>query len=90
MKIATKNFQHMFPLGYFILNFFLCFNLCLVNCHAKYKLVGTKLPEIFSSDHSYLFLKTIFTRSLRRNKYSYLRSKISVNFVPTCITYENW
>jgi hypothetical protein len=27
--------------------------------------VGTKLPEIFSSDYSYLFIKTIFTRSLR-------------------------
>jgi hypothetical protein len=68
-----------------------------VNCHAEYKLVGTKLSEIFSSDHSYLFLKTNFTSERRslvkivlRNKYSYLRSKISGNFVPTrCITIEN-
>jgi hypothetical protein len=55
----------MFPLGYFIFYFIKFFNLRSVNCHAEYKLVGTKLPEIFSSDHSYLFLKTIFTCSLR-------------------------
>jgi hypothetical protein len=55
----------MFPLGYFIFNFIEFFNLRSVNCHAEYKLVGTKLQEIFSSDHSYLFLKTIFTCSLR-------------------------
>jgi hypothetical protein len=51
----------MFPLGYFIFYFIEFFNLRSVNCHAEYKLVGTKLPEIFSSDYSYLFLKTIFT-----------------------------
>jgi hypothetical protein len=55
----------MFPLGYFIFYFIEFFNLRSVNCHAEYKLLGTKLPEIFSSDHSYLFLKTIFTCSLR-------------------------
>jgi hypothetical protein len=47
----------MFPLGYFIFYFIEFFNLRSVNCHAEYKLVGTKFPEIFSSDHSYLFLR---------------------------------
>jgi hypothetical protein len=62
VKIATKNFQQNVSTIFYFIEFF---NLCSVNCHAEYKLVGTKLPEIFSSDHSYLFLKTIFTCSLR-------------------------
>jgi hypothetical protein len=62
VKIATKNFQQNVSTIFYFIEFF---NLCSVNCHAEYKLVGTKLPETFSSDHSYLFLKTIFTCSLR-------------------------
>jgi hypothetical protein len=99
VKIAAGNFLtfSLFTNDYSSISFIEFFNLRSVNCHAEYKLVGTKLSEIFSSDHSYLFLKTIFTRSLRslvkivlRNKYSYLRSKISGNFVPTrCITIDN-
>jgi hypothetical protein len=52
VKIATKNFQQNVSTIFYFIEFF---NLCSVNCHAEYKLVGTKLPETFPPDHSYLF-----------------------------------